>query len=581
MRVAAVLKDLNRRKVPRVGAAYLAIGLGTIYAADVILPRLGLPEWSVTLVIVLIGLGFPLALGLAWAFDLTGSGVERTAAADRGRAKTAEPPVGVDDPSAVPAEDGLAGIVVLPFSDMSPGGDHEYFSDGLTEEIIADLAGVGALSVISRTSAMCLKGTEKDVREIGRDLGVRYVLEGSVRVAGPRLRITAQLIDATTDAHVWAHKYDGDLEAVFEVQERVAREIVKALDVRLTRQEEARLSEHPVADVQAFELYLRARQRLRGYSTDGVEDLIARAMDIEGPTPPLRALRAWVKVTEVRAGVSRDGELQEAETEARDLVRSAPDAAYGHALLGTIAYERGKLALGVRHFDRALEFEPNDGDALFYQAICYNAAGKDAEVDRISARLLALDPLNPMAVMVDGIRHWFYGRAEEALPQVAHAVELDPGNLINRWCDGYTRALAGDLDGAGAQAEWLSRNAPRLPYTHQLTSLVAALRGQRDRALEILSGVDIAPLDGHHRFHLAESYAMAGDVERGLELLELGIDRGFYPFAYIDEHCPFLAPLRGTDEFSRIRDKAKQLHEAFDRELASIDVDDPMSEARG
>lgn len=581
MRVATVLSDLNRRKVPRVGAAYLAIGLGTIYAADVILPRLGLPEWTVTLVIVLVALGFPLALGLAWAFDLTGSGVERTAAADPGRARPAEPPVGAREPSAVPADDGPSGIVVLPFSDMSPGADHEYFSDGLTEEIIADLAGVGALSVISRTSAMCLKGTEKDVREIGRALGVRYVLEGSVRVAGPRLRITAQLIDATTDAHVWAHKYDGDLEAVFEVQERVAREIVKALDIRLTGREEARLSEHPVADVRAFELYLRARKRLRGFSTEGVEDLISRAMEIEGPTPPLRALKAWVKVMEVRAGVSRDGGLEEAEGEALELVRSAPDAAYGHALLGTIAYERGELALAVRRFDRALEFEPNDGDALFFQAIVYNAAGKNVDVDRVSARLLAVDPLNPVAVMIDGIRHWFYGRAEEALPQVARAVELDPGNLINRWCDGYTRALVGDLDRAGDQAEWLSRNAPRLPYTHQLTSLVAALRGEQDRALEILGGVDVTSLDGHHTFHLAESYAMAGDVERGLELLDLGIDRGFYPYAYIDEHCPFLVPLRGTDEFSRIRDKAKHMHEAFDRKLAYIDVDDPMSEARG
>jgi serine/threonine protein kinase len=154
-------------------------------------------------------------------------------------------------------------IVVLPFANLSPDPDNEYFADGLTEEIIADLSKVGALRVISRTSAMQLKGAKKDVRTIGRDLGVRYVLEGGVRKAGNSLRITAQLIDAESDAHLWSEKYSGTMDDIFEVQERVSREIVGVLDVTLTSDENRRLAERPIANVRAFELYLQARQEIR------------------------------------------------------------------------------------------------------------------------------------------------------------------------------------------------------------------------------------------------------------------------------------------------------------------------------
>jgi TolB-like protein len=150
------------------------------------------------------------------------------------------------------------GVVVLPFANHSPDADNEYFSDGLTEEIISDLASIKSLQVISRTSAMQLKGTSKDVRTIGRELGVRYVLEGSVRKAGNSLRITAQLIDAASDTHLWGDKYGGTLDDVFELQERVSREIVKALGVTLTNDEDRRLA-HRSRVVDAFEARLKEK----------------------------------------------------------------------------------------------------------------------------------------------------------------------------------------------------------------------------------------------------------------------------------------------------------------------------------
>jgi TolB-like protein len=150
-------------------------------------------------------------------------------------------------------------IVVLPFDNMSADPGDAYFSDGLTEEIITNLAHISSLRVISRSSAMVLKGTQKDVRTIGRELDVRFVLEGSVRKAGDDLRITAQLIDAESDAHVWAEKYDGVLEDVFGMQEKVARGIAHALKIRLAAPESERMAHRPFGDIQTYDYYLRAR----------------------------------------------------------------------------------------------------------------------------------------------------------------------------------------------------------------------------------------------------------------------------------------------------------------------------------
>ena len=176
-------------------------------------------------------------------------------------------------------------IVVLPFEDMSPGKDNEYFSDGLTEEIISDLSSIQSLRVISRTSAMMLKGTNKSMKTIGRELDVQYVLEGSVRKAGNQLRITAQLIDALNDAHLWAEKYSGTLDDVFDIQEKVSRSIVDALKVKLDPSEDKKISEKPIGDVRAYDLYLRARKEILSVTEEGLAkalQLIKHGLSIIG-----------------------------------------------------------------------------------------------------------------------------------------------------------------------------------------------------------------------------------------------------------------------------------------------------------
>jgi eukaryotic-like serine/threonine-protein kinase len=469
------------------------------------------------------------------------------------------PPGGLAATDRVTAQAGAKSIAVLPFANVSPDADNEFFSDGLTDEIITDLSGVRQLRLVSRNSSMQLKGTGKPLREVGRELGVRYLLTGSVRRAGNALRITAQLVDADTDEPVWAEKYSGTVDDVFDVQERVSRAIVDALQVQLTSSEDVRLGTRRISDPRAFELYLQARNELRRYGTptDRAGILLRRAIEIEGETPPLRALRAFMEFSKVRGGSSADlRPLDVAEAEARALIALDADAQYGHALLGFVGYERGQLPAAARHLTRAHELDPSDADVMFVLCVTLQAAGQVEAARHVARRFHELDPLSPFAGTMLCVCEWFAGHAGRHLDAIQRSLALDPQNPIVNWALGYTYALMGRTDDAAQQALWMRTNTPELPYTVQLSALVDAMEGRRDAALEALARLDLAPLDAHHTFHIAEAYAMAGDTPRALMLLERAVDHGMYPYKFYAEYCPFTIPLRENPDFARIVDKA-------------------------
>jgi eukaryotic-like serine/threonine-protein kinase len=457
-------------------------------------------------------------------------------------------------------------IVVLPFANLSPDPDNEYFSDGLTEEIITDLSAVRALNVISRTSAMQLKGTTKNVRTLGRELGVRYVLEGGVRKAGTKLRITAQLIDATTDHHLWTEKFSGTMDDIFEVHERVSREIVNALNVTLTPDEDRRLADRPVRDARAYDLYLRALQTIRRYGPEIDRGLamVDEAIAIEGETPPLRGLRALAWVYMARSGWKPEQQpLDLAERETQALLTIAREAAFTQALAGFVAYERGDLRAAVHALRLANESEPGDPDVLFFLGIALGAADQAEAELALADEWLATDPLASMAWLLAGVARWFVGRIAEAPSFIERALELEPESVIIPWGLGYTYAMVGRIDEAGVRAEWLMTHAPQMPYAPRLKSLVLSLQGRQDEARAILKGVDTTVLDGHQSWHLAESFAMAGANEQALRLLDQAIERGNYPHDFFERHGPFFEPLRRDPEFVRILARAAQRKAEF------------------
>jgi TolB-like protein/tetratricopeptide (TPR) repeat protein len=465
-------------------------------------------------------------------------------------------------------------IAVLPFTNLSADADNEFFSDGLTEEIIADLARIRALRVTSRTSAMQFKGTRKDVRTIGRELGVRYVVEGSVRKAGHSLRITALLIDSHTDAHLWADKYSGTFDDVFALQERVSREIVRALDVTLTSDEDRSLARRSITDPRAFELYLQARQEIRrmGGGPERGMTLLARAVEIEGPSAPLRAWIGWATVAQVKAGINRDGRLlDEAEAHARAVFAMSPESPLGYAVLGYAEFERGRLEEAVRNFRLALRYEPNESDVLFYLCLSYVYSGCVDRAAEVSRELLACDPLAGISWMLPGVIEWFAGRFAAAAAPIQRALSLDPDNYIARWTLAYSFALTGRLAELEEQTSWLERAGPTVPYTLQMRALVDALNGNPARGVARLAAVDAAHLDQHLLFHLAEPYALAGDVDRALDLLARAVDGGFYPVDFIASHAPFFVPVRAQPRFQAIVADARRRSDAFRKwDAASI-----------
>ena len=442
-------------------------------------------------------------------------------------------------------------VVVLPFANVSPDADTEYFSDGLTDELITDLSRVKALRVISRTTAMQYKGSTETLRAIGDALGVRWALTGSVRRAGNALRISAQLVDVRCDEPQWAEKYNGTLDDIFDVQERVSRAIVSALDVVLSPEENALLAARPLHDVRAFELYLKAREALSGYDVVRAAPLITRAIEIAGRVPELRALEGLSGIMQLRTGASRTPALLASiEQEARALIAEAPQFAQGYALLGYLAYETGDQITAVRSLRRALSLDPSDGDIRFFLGIAHQAGGR--ENARIGQEWIALDPLSPLANILMAANSWFSGRLAEGLPYIEEGVRLAPAGLIFHWGLGNHYALMGRYDDAARQVAWLREHAATLPYTAQLHGLVLAATGHPAEALEILATVDESMLDGHHTFHLGESYIMAGAHGRGIALIDRAVTMGFYTGQYLERICPFYDAVRGREDFAAL-----------------------------
>ena len=317
---------------------------------------------------------------------------------------------------------------------------------------------------------------------------------------GSSLRITAQLIDAVADTPLWSDKYSGSMDDIFEVQERVSREIVKALGVRLTSDEHRRLAARPIQDPRAFELYLQARQEIRRYAVPRALPLLEEAIRIEGETPPLVAMRAWATLWMVRLGMAKDqSPLEEADRAARSLLAEHPDAPYGYALLGNLEYERSRLGEALRNFERAVELEPNDNDSLVMMAFTLVGAGQHDRAIAMGPRMIECDPLSASTWMAAGGPLWFVGRVEEGLPIMRKGIELDPHNFVVRWTLGYACAVAGRVDEAkqhGAIIEGIFSGAA---YTRQLLSLIDGLEGRGARGLERLAQINVGHGDVDRR----------------------------------------------------------------------------------
>ncbi len=431
-KLGSFLAELKRRKVYRVAVVYAVVAFVIWQAAEIAFPSLHLPDWTLTFVVVMALIGFPIALVLAWAFEITPEGVRRTELA---RAETAE--ASTSPPPAVAQDVQSKSIAVLPFANMSDDPETEYFSDGMTEEIINALTQLEDLRVAARTSCFAFKGKALDVGEIGAKLKVATVLEGSVRRAGNRLRITAQLVNVADGYHLWSERYDREMEDVFAIQDDIARAIAGRLQVTLTGEAGERLVEPPTKSLEAYDLYLKGRffvNRVLEVDGEGPRkgiDYFEQALALD----PGYAL-AHAGIADAYNFLGNTGILppKQALTKAKEAALRALELdetlAETHCALGWILmFSDYDWAGAERHLRRAIELAPSSVDAhLRYSDYLLWVQGRFDEAVAEARRGVKLEPTSVVAHTWLGRHLCRVGRYDEAIAQLHKAVELDPSH---------------------------------------------------------------------------------------------------------------------------------------------------------
>ena len=414
-------------------------------------------------------------------------------------------------------------IAVMPFADMSPDGDQEYFCDGMSEEIINELTGVSGLRVIARTSAFSFKGKSEDIREIGRKLDVTSILEGSVRKAGDRVRITAQLISVADGSHVWSERYDRVLEDVFAIQDEIASAIVERLRVELTAGEQDRLAEAREVNPEAHEFYLRGRHVLnRGLMTllydrkrvDRAIEFFTRAAEVDPDYAPpyagladiYSALCRWLKP---------EGNCDKAEQFAVKATELDDGLVEAHVAMGRVLLTTKFDWEGARHEHvRALELNPGSAPAQRAAALYYGWAGEFTQAIVHSGRALDLDPLDYgthlVAMFTTGTSRTL---RDEAIDVADAAVELFPDDHFFEGSALWHRVEAGvDVE---ASADEFLRRWP----DHEVAGVICAMTGRADEARNVIARLEAKGKEDLH-YSKARIYAALGETDRALSLLE-------------------------------------------------------------
>ncbi len=448
-------------------------------------------------------------------------------------------------------------VAVLPFLNMSPDPDNEYFADGMTEDVIAQLSKVSSLKVISRTSAMAFKKRDQSLREIGSRLNASALLEGSVRRAGNRVRIVAQLVDAETDRHLWAETYDRQLTDVFEIQTDVALQIAAALKAALTPEDRSRIRQEPTTSMEAYQLYLQGRHCLLRYNEEGMQKAVTyfeRAIDRDPGYALAHAGVAYALLElTITGGVSPEPAFHKARQSVEKALALDNTLADAHCMLGQIRMAWDYDWAGAEaEFKRALELCPNSADTYdLYARMCAMLDRYD-EAIAMAKRANELDPLAHRSdVATTLIRA---GRYDEALEAAEQAVEFDPHYDRAHATLGWALFMKGRRDEAVVELQHaLSLSQGNPIWLSQLGQAFGAI-GRRKEAWEVLERLEKLSDERYvSPYHYAYVHVGLGDHERALDLLEEAMERragavsgikGSFLFAPLRNHPRFVVLLK-------------------------------------
>jgi TolB-like protein/tetratricopeptide (TPR) repeat protein len=461
--------ELKRRNVYKVAVAYAVVGWLLVQIATQVFPFFEIPNWAVRLIVLAIVIGFPIALVVAWAFELTPEGIKRTEVADAMPAKPEQKKhvwiyiVVIGAAISITlfflgrftAKSGRPGgpslpeksIAVLPFENLSSDKENAYFAEGVQDEILTRLAKVADLKVISRTSTQRFKSAPADLREIAKQLGVAHILEGSVQKSSDQVRVNVQLINALTDAHLWADTYDRKLTDIFAVESEIAKSIADALQAKLSRAAEHVLASRPTENPEAHELYLKGRyfwnrrtganlQKAVGYFEQAIAKDPKYALAYSG----LADCHVLLPVYPDLGSNPRD-ELPQALSAAHKAVQLDDTLAEAHSSLARALASSLQLPAAMSEFNRAIELNPNYATAHQWFGECLQSQGRVEEGLAELKRAQELDPLSLIINSLLGFALDTTGKSDEAIAQLHKTIEIDPnfanahgllGNVLER-----------------------------------------------------------------------------------------------------------------------------------------------------
>lgn len=447
-------------------------------------------------------------------------------------------------------------IIVLPFENISPEAGQEYFSDGLTEEIITDLSHIHDLLVISRSSAMTFKGTKKKTGEIAKDVNVHYVLEGSVRKAGNNLRIAAQLIDGTTDSHVWAEKYSGTMDDIFDIQEKVSGSITRALKLRLSHKERNKVLERHFKDSQAFEYYLRAKQEINNfseYSLNRAIDYIQKALNIEGGNSQLYAELAHVYYQFWNIGIRfEETDLEMSAEYVRKAFESDSTSPDGIFVSGLLEFTSGNMKKCIADFKKVLQISPHHANALLWLAMFYALLGNSSEAALYTKRLEKVDPFMPNLAYLPVLTGLYSGNLASAEEFSRKLGSDDFSIMIRSWALIYNNKCEMALDEINRVSE-ISKHS----YMFRATFFLVYACLNHMKVIDLMDEKFLiwAKKDAQYSLFVAEIYAMINYKEDAINWLENSINRGMINYRFLSENDPLLENIRNDERFIELMEQ--------------------------
>jgi TolB-like protein/Flp pilus assembly protein TadD len=577
--------ELKRRNVYKVAVAYIVAGWALSQGIAQVFPVFDVPNWVIRSIVVLIIVGLPIALVLAWSFEITPEGIKRTETADAmpesARQKkhtwiyvvvigglvsiglfllgrySAQTPRQSEAATGIPQKS----IAVLPFDNLSRDPDNAFFTEGVQDEILTRLAKVADLKVIARTSTQHFKSAPDDLQQIAKQLGVTNILEGTVQKAGDQVRVNVQLINAVTDAHLWAETYDRKLTDIFAVESEIAKTVADTLQAKLTGSEQHALAARPTENTEAHQLYLKGRFFWNKRTGDDLKKSIdyfeqAIAADPNYALAYAGVADAYVLLPGYSGGAPRDyyPKAIAAAKKALELDDTLAEACTSLAL--AIWYNDFDFSQANREFQRAIELNPNY--AIAHQQYGNNtlsALGRFDDAIAEGKRAAELDPLSLVINADLGVNYYYAGRFDEAIAQERKTLELDPGYYFAYLNLGQALEMKGARDAAIAEYQ-KARELNDDPLVLALLAHAYGLSGNKMEAEKIL---DQLKKLSQERYVSAYSFALAylglGNEQEALRWLEQSYqDRAGADIGWIRvDHL--LDPLHGDPRFEAIAEK--------------------------